>query len=111
MLDVLGEDYVRTARAKGAKPNRVLFRHALRNALLPVVTAAGMQFGGLLGGAVVIETVFSWPGLGLLSINAIRQRDLPMMQGSVLVFATCFMLVTLLTDLLYTAINPRIRYG
>ena len=111
MLDVLGEDYVRTARAKGVRPGRVLFRHALRNALLPVVTAAGLQFGALLGGAVIIETVFSWPGLGLLSINAIRQRDLPTMQGAVLVFATCFMLVTLLTDLLYAALNPRIRYG
>ncbi len=111
MLDVLGEDYVRTARAKGVRPGRVLFRHALRNALLPVVTAAGLQFGALLGGAVIIETVFSWPGLGLLSINAIRQRDLPTMQGAVLVFATCFMLVTLLTDLLYAVINPRIRYG
>lgn len=111
MLDVLGEDYVRTARAKGVRPRKVLFRHALRNALLPVVTAAGMQFGALLGGAVIIETVFSWPGLGLLSINAIRQRDLPTMQGAVLVFAACFMLVTLLTDLLYAVINPRIRYG
>src|SRR5690606_11006453 len=111
MLDVLDEDYVRTARAKGVRPDRVLFRHALRNALLPLVTAVGMQFGALLGGAVIIETVFSWPGLGLLSINAIRLRDLPPMQGSVLVFAATFMLVMLITDLLYAAINPRIRYG
>jgi len=111
MLDVLEEDYVRTARAKGVRPRAVLFRHALRNAMLPLVTTAGMQFGALLGGAVIIETVFSWPGLGLLSINAIRQRDLPTMQGAVLVFAACFMVVTLFTDLLYAAINPRIRYG
>ena len=110
MLDVLGEDFVRTAKAKGVRPSRVLFTHALRNAFLPIVTTAGLQFGALLGGAVIIETIFSWPGLGLLSITAIRQRDLPMMQGSVLVFAVCFMLVTLLTDMLYAAINPRIRY-
>ncbi|HZW99200.1 MAG TPA: ABC transporter permease, partial [Trueperaceae bacterium] len=111
MLDVLGEDYVRTARSKGARTRTVLYRHALRNALLPIVTTAGLQFGALLGGAIIIETIFSWPGLGLLSINAIRQRDLPTMQGSVLVFAACFMVVTLITDLLYAAINPRIRYG
>lgn len=111
MLDVLGEDYVRTARSKGLKPLPVLFKHALRNAVMPVVTTAGLQFGALLGGAVIIETIFSWPGLGLLSITAIRQRDLPVMQSSVLVFAVGFMLVTLLTDLLYAAINPRIRYG
>lgn len=111
MLDVLAEDYVRTARAKGLKPLSVLAKHALRNALLPVATAAGLQFGALLGGAVVTETIFSWPGLGLLSLSAIRQRDLPLLQGSVLVFALCFMVVSLLTDLLYATINPRIRYG
>lgn len=111
VLDVLAEDYIRTARAKGLRSPRVLFKHALRNAVLPVATTAGLQFGALLGGAVIIETVFSWPGLGLLSISAIRQRDLPLLQGSVLVFALCFMLVTLLVDLLYAAINPRIRYG
>lgn len=111
MLDVLGQDYVRTARSKGLGQRRVLYRHALRNALLPVVTTAGLQFGALLGGAIIIETIFSWPGLGLLSINAIRLRDLPMMQGAVLVFAVSFMLMMLLTDLLYAVINPRIRYG
>ncbi|MCA9838908.1 MAG: ABC transporter permease [Trueperaceae bacterium] len=111
MLDVLAEDYVRTAKAKGLKERIVLYKHALRNAIIPVLTTAGLQFGGLLGGAVIIETIFSWPGLGLLSINAIRQRDLPMIQGSVLVFALCFMLVTLLVDVLYSAIDPRIRYG
>jgi peptide/nickel transport system permease protein len=111
MLDVLSEDYVRTAKAKGAKSLRVLFKHALRNAVMPVVTTAGLQFGGLLGGAVIVETIFAWPGLGLLSINAIRQRDLPTVQGTVLVFALSFMIVTLLVDLLYALINPRIRYG
>lgn len=111
MLDVLAEDYVRTAKAKGLKLFSILFKHALRNAVMPVVTTAGLQFGALLGGAVITETVFSWPGLGLLSINAIRQRDLPLMQGSVLVFALCFMVATLLVDLLYAVINPRIRYG
>lgn len=111
MLDVLSEDYVRTARAKGVHSRRVLYRHALRNAVMPIVTTAGLQFGALLGGAIIIETIFSWPGLGLLSINAIRQRDIPMIQGSVLVFAICFMVITLLVDLLYTFINPRIRYA
>jgi peptide/nickel transport system permease protein len=111
VLDVLGQDYVRTARAKGLFASSVLFRHALRNALLPIVTTAGLQFGALLGGAIIVETIFSLPGLGLLSINAIRARDLPVMQGAVLVFAVCFMLVTLATDLIYAAIDPRIRYG
>ena len=78
---------------------------------MPVATTAGLQFGALLGGAVVVETIFAWPGLGLLSLNAIRQRDLPLVQGSVLVFALSFMLVTLLVDILYAFINPRIRYG
>lgn len=111
MLDVLAEDYIRTAKAKGLKRFKVLAKHALRNAVMPVATTVGLQFGALLGGAVVTETIFSWPGLGLLSLSAIRQRDLPLMQGSVLVFALCFMLVSLLVDLLYAAINPRIRYG
>jgi ABC-type dipeptide/oligopeptide/nickel transport system permease component len=111
LLDVMAEDYVRTARAKGARPPRVLIKHALRNAIMPVVTTAGVQFGALLGGAIIVETIFSWPGLGLLSINAIRQRDLPLIQGSVLVFAVCFMVVTLIVDILYSFINPRIRYG
>lgn len=110
MLDVLQEDFVRTARAKGVTGRSVLFKHGLRNAVMPVVTTAGLQFGALLGGAVIVETIFSWPGLGLLSITAIRQRDLPMVQGTVLVFALSFMLVTFLVDMLYVVINPRIRY-
>ncbi len=110
VLDVLSKDYVRTAKAKGLRGSRVLFRHALRNAVVPVVTTAGL-FGSLLGGAVVVKTIFSWPGLGLLSITAIRQRDLPLIQGSVPVFALCFMVVNLLVDLLYSSIDPRIRYA
>lgn len=110
LLDVLGEDYIRTARAKGVTPTRVLYRHALRNAALPLVTTAGLQFGALLGGAVIVETIFSWPGMGLLTLNAIQQRDLPMIQGSVLVFAALFVLTVLVTDLLYALVDPRIQY-
>ncbi|THF85429.1 ABC transporter permease [Deinococcus sp. KSM4-11] len=110
LLDVLSEDYIRTARAKGVSPGRVLYRHALRNAALPLITTAGIQFGGLLGGAVVVETIFSWPGMGLLTVSAIQQRDLPMIQGSVLVFATLFVVSVLITDLLYTLVDPRIQY-
>ncbi len=110
LLDVLNEDYIRTARAKGVGYLTTLYKHALRNAALPLVTTAGLQFGGLLGGAVIIETIFSWPGMGVLTINAIQQRDLPMIQGAVLVFAALFVLVVLLTDLLYSLIDPRIQY-
>nr|WP_280527626.1 ABC transporter permease [Deinococcus humi] len=110
LLDTLGEDYVRTARAKGVAPVRVVYKHALRNAALPIITTAGLQFGGLLGGAVIVETIFSWPGMGMLTITAIQQRDLPMIQGSVLVFATLFVLSILVTDLLYSLVDPRIHY-
>ena len=110
LLDVLGEDYIRTARAKGVGYYGTLYKHALRNAALPLVTTAGLQFGSLLGGAVIVETIFSWPGMGVLTINAIAQRDLPMIQGAVLVFAALFVLVVLLTDLMYTWIDPRIAY-
>jgi ABC-type dipeptide/oligopeptide/nickel transport system permease component len=111
LLDVLSEDYIRTARAKGLAGVAVLSRHALKNALLPVVTTVGVQFGGLLGGAVIIETIYGWPGMGLLTVTAIQQRDLPVVQGTVLVFAICFVLVILATDLLYVAIDPRITYA
>lgn len=110
LLEVLGEDYIRTAKAKGVGYFATLYKHALRNAALPLVTTAGLQFGGLLGGAVIIETIFSWPGMGILTINAIQQRDLPMIQGAVLIFAALFVLVVLLTDLLYSLIDPRIQY-
>lgn len=111
MLDVLSEDYIRTAKAKGLRAQLILYKHALRNAIIPVITTAGLQFGSLLGGAVIVETIFSWPGLGLLAITAIGQRDLPLIQGSVLIFALSFMVVTLLVDLLYGIVDPRIRYA
>jgi ABC-type dipeptide/oligopeptide/nickel transport system permease component len=110
LLDVMGEDYIRTARAKGVSPTKVLYKHALRNAALPLITTTGIQFGALLGGAVIIETIFSWPGMGLLTVTAIGQRDLPMIQGCVLVFAALFVLSVLITDLLYVLVDPRVHY-
>lgn len=109
MIETLRQDYVRTAHAKGLAP-RVVHRHALRNALLPVVTVVGLQFGGLLGGAVLTETVFAWPGVGRMLVDAIRARDLPLVQGTVLVIATVFILVNLLVDVSYAALNPKVRY-
>jgi peptide/nickel transport system permease protein len=109
MLDVLGEDYLRTARAKGARPIAVIARHALRNALLPVVTIIGLQFGALLSGAVITENVFAWPGVGTLLIQAITARDYPLVQGCVLVIALCYVFVNFLTDSLYALIDPRVR--
>ena len=111
VLEALAQDYVRTARAKGLAPRRVVLRHALRNALLPIVTVVGLQLGGLLGGAVLTETVFAWPGVGRLLVDAIVARDLPLVQGSVLVVSLLFILVNLAVDLSYAAINPRVRYG
>ena len=111
MLDVLGADYVRTARAKGLPPRSVLFRHALRNALIPVVTVSGLQLGALLTGAVVTESIFSWNGLGLLTLQAIQNRDYPLVQGCVLVVALCYVLVNLAVDLLYAWLDPRIQLG
>lgn len=111
LLEVLGRDYVRTARAKGLRGLTVVYGHALKNALLPVVTVVGVQFGALLGGSIVIEVVYSWPGVGRLIVNAISQRDFPVVQGSVLMLAVVFAFVNLLVDLSYSLINPRIRYG
>jgi len=110
MLDVLGREYVTTARAKGVPPSRVVGKHALANALIPVVTVVGLQYGFLLGGAVVTETIFAWPGVGRLAITAILQRDYPVVQGCVLLVAVVFVLVNLLVDLLYGWLDPRIRY-
>ncbi|HKI59145.1 MAG TPA: ABC transporter permease [Trueperaceae bacterium] len=110
LLEVLGEDYVRTARAKGLHRTRVIGRHALRNALIPVLTITGLQFGFLLSGAVIVETVFNYPGLGWLLIQSIDARDYPVIQGLMLVFALEFLLINLAVDLLYAAIDPRIRY-
>jgi peptide/nickel transport system permease protein len=111
MIDVLGEDFVRTAYAKGLRRPRVIVRHALRNALLPVVSVIGLRFGALLGGAVLTESIFGWPGLGQLTIAAIGQRDLPLIQGIVLTYAMMFALVNLLVDLSYALIDPRVRLG
>ncbi|MEQ8445526.1 MAG: ABC transporter permease [Pelagibacterium sp.] len=111
MLEVLREDFVRTAYAKGLRRPRVVIRHALRNALLPVLSIIGLRFGALLGGAVLTESIFAWPGLGQLTISAISQRDLPLIQGIVLTFAIIFALVNLVVDLLYAAVDPRIRLG
>jgi ABC-type dipeptide/oligopeptide/nickel transport system permease component len=109
LIEVLGEDYVRTARAKGLSPGRVLFRHALRNALVPVITVAGIQFGSLLAGAVVTEKVFARPGIGTLLLEAISQRDYRVVQGCALVIALFYVTVNLLVDLAYGVVDPRIR--
>ncbi len=111
MLEVIRQDYVRVARAKGLAERAVLTRHTLKNALLPILTVVSLQFGFLLGGAVLTETVFSWPGLGLALYNAISFRDYPVVQGGVLVVAVAFVLVNLITDLLYAVIDPRIHYS
>ena len=110
MLEVLGSDFVRTARAKGLRERVVLTRHALRNALIPVITVLGLDFGAYLTGSILTETVFSWPGLGRYVVNAIGRRDLPAIQGSVLFLSVVFVLVNLLTDLLYAASDPRVSY-
>jgi len=110
LLDVLRVDYVRTARAKGLHETVVIFKHAFRNALIPIVTVAGLQFGALLGGSMIVETVFAWPGMGRLAVQAVQQRDYPVIQGTTLVFAALFMTVILLVDVLYVFIDPRIRY-
>jgi peptide/nickel transport system permease protein len=109
MLDVLSQDYIRTAMAKGLSPWRVYFRHALRNALIPVVTLLGIEIGSLLGGALVTETVFAYPGIGRLTIQAIQARDLPLVQGVITFGAMLFVLANLLVDLSYSWIDPRIR--
>jgi peptide/nickel transport system permease protein len=111
MLDVLGREYVRTARAKGLPERRVTFHHALRNALIPVVTVAGVQLGYIVGGIVVVEDVFTLPGVGRLLLDAIFQRDYPVVQGVILLLATIFMTLNLAVDLLYAALDPRLRRG
>ncbi len=111
MLEVLSEDYVRTARAKGLSPFRVIGVHALRNALLPVVTVIGLMVSGLLAGAVLTETIFSWPGVGHWLIDSIERRDYPALQGGVMLVSAVVIVVNLIVDLIYGAINPRIRHG
>jgi peptide/nickel transport system permease protein len=110
MLEVLGQDYIRTARAKGLVERLVVARHGLRNALIPIVTVVGVQAGYLLGGAVLTETVFAWPGVGTLMVQGILARDFPLVQGCVLVIALSFVVINLAVDLLYAWIDPRIRY-
>jgi len=109
MQEELGQDYIRTARAKGLSERRVVYRHALGNALIPVLTILGLQFGSLLAGAIVTETVFSWPGIGLLTISAISNRDYALVQGCILAVGLTYVAVNLLTDVAYTIANPRIR--
>jgi peptide/nickel transport system permease protein len=111
MLEVLQQDYVRTAQAKGLAKRVVVIRHALKNALLPIVTVLGLQLGGLLGGALLTETIFSWPGMGLWTYRAIQGRDYPIVQGAVLVSATIYVFVNLLVDISYAYLDPRIRYS
>jgi len=109
MLEELGQDYIRTARAKGLSETTVVYRHALRNAMVPVLTVIGLQFGALLAGAIVTETIFSWPGIGRLTIQAINTRDYYLVQGCILAIGLTYVAVNFVTDLLYSAFNPRIR--
>ena len=111
VLDALGSDFVRTARAKGLSETRVFLRHALRSGLLPVATVFGLQLGGLLGGAIITETIFAWPGIGRLTLQAIDSRDYPLLQGCVLVIATGYVAANLATDLAYRRLDPRVRLG
>jgi peptide/nickel transport system permease protein/oligopeptide transport system permease protein len=110
MLEILRQEYVTTARAKGVSERRVVLFHALRNALIPVITVIGLRFGALLSGAVLTETVFAWPGVGRLVVDSVSARDYPVVQGAVLVIALSFVLINLMVDLLYGVVNPRIRY-
>lgn len=109
MLEELGQDYIRTARAKGLPERTIVYRHALRNAMLPILTVVGLQFGALLAGAIVTETIFSWPGVGRLTIQAISSRDYYLVQGCILAIGLTYVLVNFATDLLYSVANPRIR--
>ena len=109
MLEELGQDYIRTARAKGLPERTVVYRHALRNAMIPVLTVVGLQFGALLAGAIVTETIFSWPGIGRLTISAIQNRDYYLVEGCIMAIGLTYVAVNFLTDILYSAVNPRIR--
>jgi ABC-type dipeptide/oligopeptide/nickel transport system permease component len=110
MLEVMGEDYVRTARSKGLRESQVVLKHALANALIPIITVIGLQLGYLMGGVVVIETVFALPGMGRLVVDAINQRDYPMIQAVVLIITSIVMLASLVVDIFYGLVDPRIRY-
>lgn len=110
VIEELSSDYVRTARAKGLSPAAVLFHHAFRNALIPILTILGLQFGTLLAGTIVTETIFSWPGIGRLAVQAINARDYPLLQGCILLIAVSYVLVNLLTDFVYALVDPRVRF-
>jgi peptide/nickel transport system permease protein len=110
VIEELSSDYVRTARAKGLSESAVLFRHAFRNALIPILTILGLQFGTLLAGTIVTETIFSWPGIGRLAVTAIQARDYPLLQGCILLIAVSYVLVNLLTDFVYLLVDPRVRF-
>lgn len=110
MLEILGQDYIRTARGKGVRRHKVIWIHALRNAAVPVITIIGLQFGVLLGGQVVTETVFSWPGVGRMIVDALNSRDFQIVQGGILIISFTFAMINLLTDLIYAVLDPRIRY-
>jgi ABC-type dipeptide/oligopeptide/nickel transport system permease component len=111
MLEVFGADHIRTARAKGLSESAVRWRHALRNALIPVVTVIGLDFGAYLTGSILTETIFSWPGIGRYVVQAISKRDLPAVQGAVLFLSVVFVLVNVLTDLAYQRVDPRVRHA
>ncbi len=111
MLEIMGQDYILAARAQGLPERLVIFKYALRNALNTVITVVGLQFGSLLGGAVITETVFAWPGIGRLAVESIRARDFPVLQASILVIAASFVVINLIVDLTYALVNPRIRYS
>lgn len=110
MLEVLSDDYIVTARAKGLRERSIVLRHGFPNALVPIVTIIGLQFGGLIGGTIVVETLFSWPGMGWLLFTAVSERDYPLIQGIVIVYSIVFMLVTLAVDIAYSYLDPRVRY-
>jgi ABC-type dipeptide/oligopeptide/nickel transport system permease component len=109
MLEELGQDYIRTARAKGLSERAVVYKHALRNAMIPIITVLGLQFGALLAGAIVTETIFSWPGIGRMTISAISSRDYYLVQGCILFIGLTYVMVNLFTDMMYSVLNPRIR--
>jgi len=109
MIEQLSSDYVRTARAKGLSESQVLFRHAFRNALIPILTILGLQFGTLLAGTIVTESIFAWPGIGRLAVTAIQARDYPLLQGCILLIAISYVAVNLLTDFVYALVDPRVR--
>ena len=111
ILEVMSEDFVRTARAKGMREYLVVLRHVLRNALIPVITVVGLQFGYMLGGSIITETIFTWPGMGRLLVTAVNQRDVMVVQGVLIIFASSFVLVNLIVDLAYAVVDPRISYS